>query len=122
FDWIKLNPSGEGLHWGNGYGTRANPEPCLLAKRGEPLRLDEGVTRYEKYLLVDPEKRWQSSYENLLDPPAPLRQLEPFDDSAGHLLERDWHERLRACYRGSSARRQKPALPDAAARAGRRDG
>jgi N6-adenosine-specific RNA methylase IME4 len=43
FDWIKLNPNGEGLHWGNGYGTRANPEPCLLAKRGNPLRLDEGV-------------------------------------------------------------------------------
>lgn len=43
FDWIKLNPSGKGLHWGNGYGTRANPEPCLWAKRGEPLRLDEGV-------------------------------------------------------------------------------
>ena len=43
FDWIKLNPRGEGLHWGNGYGTRANPEPCLWAKRGEPLRLDEGV-------------------------------------------------------------------------------
>src|SRR5262249_7511023 len=41
FDWIKLNPSGEGLHWGNGKGTRANPEPCLLAKRGKALRLDE---------------------------------------------------------------------------------
>jgi N6-adenosine-specific RNA methylase IME4 len=43
FDWIKLKPAGEGLHWGNGYGTRANPEPCLLAKRGKPLRLDQGV-------------------------------------------------------------------------------
>jgi N6-adenosine-specific RNA methylase IME4 len=43
FDWIKLNPSGEGLHWGTGYGTRANPEPCLLARRGKTLRLDHGV-------------------------------------------------------------------------------
>jgi N6-adenosine-specific RNA methylase IME4 len=43
FDWIKLNASGKGLHWGNGYGTRANPEPCILAKIGNPLRLDEGV-------------------------------------------------------------------------------
>jgi N6-adenosine-specific RNA methylase IME4 len=43
FDWIKLNPSGEGLHWGTGYGTHANPEPCMLAKLGNPLRLDEGV-------------------------------------------------------------------------------
>ena len=43
FDWIKLNPSGEGLHWGTGYGTHANSEPCILAKVGKPLRLDEGV-------------------------------------------------------------------------------
>jgi N6-adenosine-specific RNA methylase IME4 len=43
FDWVKLNPNGEGLHWGTGYGTRANPEPCLLARRGSPLRLDAGV-------------------------------------------------------------------------------
>jgi N6-adenosine-specific RNA methylase IME4 len=43
FDWIKLNGNGEGLHWGTGYGTRANPEPCLLARIGSPLRLDEGV-------------------------------------------------------------------------------
>jgi N6-adenosine-specific RNA methylase IME4 len=43
FDWIKLNRDGEDLHWGTGYGTRANPEPCVLAKIGNPLRLDEGV-------------------------------------------------------------------------------
>ena len=43
FDWVKLNTNGEGLHWGSGYGTRANPEPCILAKIGSPLRLDEGV-------------------------------------------------------------------------------
>jgi N6-adenosine-specific RNA methylase IME4 len=43
FDWIKLNPDGEGLHWGGGYSSRANPEPCLLARIGSPLRLDEGV-------------------------------------------------------------------------------
>jgi N6-adenosine-specific RNA methylase IME4 len=56
FDWIKTNPNvikpdgsftlnqdGKGLHWGTGYGTRANSEPCLLAKFGKPLRLDGGV-------------------------------------------------------------------------------
>jgi N6-adenosine-specific RNA methylase IME4 len=43
FDWIKLNASGKGLHWGNGYATRSNAEPCLLAKIGNPLRLDKGV-------------------------------------------------------------------------------
>ena len=39
----QADPNGEGLHWGTGHGTRANPEPCLLAKIGSPLRLDEGV-------------------------------------------------------------------------------
>jgi N6-adenosine-specific RNA methylase IME4 len=43
FDWVKLNPNGEGLHWGNGYNTRQNPEPCIIAKRGDPLRLDADV-------------------------------------------------------------------------------
>jgi N6-adenosine-specific RNA methylase IME4 len=43
FDWVKLNLNGEGLHWGGGYNTRQNPEPCILAKLGSPLRLDEGV-------------------------------------------------------------------------------
>jgi N6-adenosine-specific RNA methylase IME4 len=43
FDWVKLNPNGEGLFWGTGYGTRANSEPCLLARIGKPLRLDGGV-------------------------------------------------------------------------------
>jgi N6-adenosine-specific RNA methylase IME4 len=44
FDWVKLNPNGNGLHTGLGLsGTRANPEPCLLATHGKPLRLDLGV-------------------------------------------------------------------------------
>jgi N6-adenosine-specific RNA methylase IME4 len=44
FDWVKLKPDGEGLHMGGGVGgTRANPEPRLLARRGSPLRLDAGV-------------------------------------------------------------------------------
>jgi N6-adenosine-specific RNA methylase IME4 len=43
FDWVKLNADGNGLHWGTGYNTRQNPEPCLLAKRGSPLRLDADV-------------------------------------------------------------------------------
>jgi N6-adenosine-specific RNA methylase IME4 len=43
FDWVKLNADGKGLHLGNGYNTRQNPEPCLLAKRGKPLRLAANV-------------------------------------------------------------------------------
>lgn len=32
--WTKLNPSSIGFHYGLGYYTRANSEPCLLAVRG----------------------------------------------------------------------------------------
>jgi N6-adenosine-specific RNA methylase IME4 len=48
--WVKTNEGAEsvaldgaGLHWGMGYHTRANTEPCLLATRGEPLRLAADV-------------------------------------------------------------------------------
>ena len=51
FDWIKSLPGvetievkragykGGGLHWGEGYATRANSEVCFLATRGNPRRL-----------------------------------------------------------------------------------
>lgn len=32
--WAKLNPSSIGFHYGLGYYTRANTEPCMLAIRG----------------------------------------------------------------------------------------
>lgn len=34
WDWLKLNRSGIGFHIGMGYYARANPEPALLAVRG----------------------------------------------------------------------------------------
>jgi N6-adenosine-specific RNA methylase IME4 len=50
FVWVKttrnaevVTLAGEGLHWGMGYATRSNTEPCLLATRGAPLRLAANV-------------------------------------------------------------------------------
>jgi N6-adenosine-specific RNA methylase IME4 len=43
FVWVKQNSSGDGLHTGMGYHTRANTEFCLLATRGSPPRDDKGV-------------------------------------------------------------------------------
>lgn len=37
FVWVKKT-SGDNLHWGMGYWTRANAEVCLLATRGAPKR------------------------------------------------------------------------------------
>jgi N6-adenosine-specific RNA methylase IME4 len=42
FDWIKLDAD-RSLHTGSGFNTRQNPEPCILAKGGSPLRLAADV-------------------------------------------------------------------------------
>jgi N6-adenosine-specific RNA methylase IME4 len=48
--WVKttkhagaITLAGQGLHWGTGYHTRANTEPCLLATRGSPRRLSADI-------------------------------------------------------------------------------
>jgi N6-adenosine-specific RNA methylase IME4 len=42
-DALRCGRTGHGLHWGMGFGTRANTEPCLLARRGEPHRVAKNV-------------------------------------------------------------------------------
>lgn len=34
WEWVKAKESGFGFHFGMGYYTRSNPEPCLLAVKG----------------------------------------------------------------------------------------
>lgn len=41
FDWIKLNKSGLGIFVGMGNYSRSNPEPCLLAFRGDPVPVSD---------------------------------------------------------------------------------
>lgn len=43
FTWIKRNVKAPTLFWGMGYWTRANPEFCLLATRGNPRRVAANV-------------------------------------------------------------------------------
>lgn len=43
FVWVKQNPSGVGLHSGQGYCTQANTEAVIYASRGSPLRLAADV-------------------------------------------------------------------------------
>ncbi len=42
FDWVKTTKSGD-PKMGLGHWTRGNSEPCLLATRGKPKRVDAGV-------------------------------------------------------------------------------
>lgn len=43
FVWVKLTRASQRLAWGMGSWTRANTEPCLLATRGRPKRVDAAV-------------------------------------------------------------------------------
>jgi N6-adenosine-specific RNA methylase IME4 len=52
FDWVKFNPVTEKFAFGGGYGTRKNPEPCLLARRGWPERR----SRSERDLIFAPRR------------------------------------------------------------------
>lgn len=46
FDWAKTNPKAGTPFFGMGSMTRSCTEPCLLAKRGKPKRVDAGVHSY----------------------------------------------------------------------------
>lgn len=53
WEWVKLNRSGVGWHIGMGYYCRANPEPCLLAVKGNmPV-----AAKNERNLIVSYEDR-----------------------------------------------------------------
>jgi N6-adenosine-specific RNA methylase IME4 len=52
FTWVKTNRTGRGFFTGLGYWTRANPEICLLATRGNPRRVGRDVPR----LLIAPRR------------------------------------------------------------------
>lgn len=59
FTWVKVTKDGSGPRMGNGHWTRANTEPCLLAVRGKPQRIDKGVPQviweeYEESSLIHP--------------------------------------------------------------------
>jgi len=43
FTWVKQNKKSDGYFMGLGYWTRANPEICLLATKGNPKRIDKSV-------------------------------------------------------------------------------
>ncbi len=45
FQWVKLNKSGFGEFFGLGRWTRGNTEPCLLATKGTPKRINTAVSQ-----------------------------------------------------------------------------
>jgi glycosyltransferase involved in cell wall biosynthesis len=60
--------------------------------------------RYAKYEEVDPTRKWQASYENLLDPPREVKQFPAFDPGADVLIDRDPPNPLHKVWRNLSRR------------------
>lgn len=53
FQWVKTCKSGFGEFFGIGNWTRSNTEPCLLATKGKPRRINAGVSQ----LIFSPLRR-----------------------------------------------------------------
>jgi N6-adenosine-specific RNA methylase IME4 len=63
--WAKQNPSGDGWHMGQGYWTRANPEMCLLATKGEPKRLHADVSQLLVAPVMEHSRKPDEAYDRI---------------------------------------------------------
>lgn len=50
YQWVKQNRSGNGYFFGLGRWTRGNTESCLIATKGKPRRVNNGVSQ----LIISP--------------------------------------------------------------------
>lgn len=53
FNWIKRNKSDCGFFFGLGRWTRGNGEPCLLATKGKPKRVNKAISQ----LVFEPRRK-----------------------------------------------------------------
>jgi N6-adenosine-specific RNA methylase IME4 len=53
FTWYKKNKVANSMFFGLGYWTRANTELCLLATKGNPKRVDKGVSQVVENFDLD---------------------------------------------------------------------
>jgi N6-adenosine-specific RNA methylase IME4 len=63
FYWVKQNSKSSGYFTGLGYWTRANPEQCLLATRGKPIRKAKDVHR----LVIGPRREHSRKPDEVRD-------------------------------------------------------
>lgn len=64
FYWVKLTRHGKD-HFGNGYWTRANPEQCLLAVRGQPRPMAHDVRRLVKAEVREHSRKPDEMYARI---------------------------------------------------------
>lgn len=57
FQWIKLNRSGKGKFFGLGRWTRGNTEPCLIATKGKPKRINNAISQIIESPIAEHSKK-----------------------------------------------------------------
>ncbi len=92
FYWAKLNKGalkpgngGSNFFTGMGFWTRANPEPCLLATRGKPKRLNADVRK----LVVSPRREHSRKPDEIPDRIEALCEG-PYLEMFGRASRPDW--------------------------------
>lgn len=64
--WIKANKSNTGFFMGQGYYTRSNSEPCLLATRGNNKRpTNKGIMSIIYWPIMEHSKKPDYQYEKI---------------------------------------------------------
>lgn len=63
FQWVKKNKSGNGYFFGLGRWTRGNTEPCLLAVKGKPKRINNSISQ----LIFEPIEKHSKKPEIVRD-------------------------------------------------------
>ena len=63
--WVKSKPSGFGFHFGMGYYTRANTEPCLLAVKGRMPVAKRDVSALIYYPVKEHSQKPEEQYNKI---------------------------------------------------------
>jgi N6-adenosine-specific RNA methylase IME4 len=56
FTWVKQTVNGKD-HFGPGVWTRKNPETCLLATKGKPIRINASVRQLQKHVVREHSRK-----------------------------------------------------------------
>lgn len=78
FTWIKKNKIADSLFWGMGSWTRANPEICLLATKGNPKRISASVHSVIQSPIENHSKKPDEARKRIIELCGDLPRIELF--------------------------------------------
>ena len=78
FTWVKKNKKADSWFWGMGYWTRANPEICLLATKGNPKRISKSVHSVIDAKIMEHSKKPDEIRDRIIQLCGDLPKIELF--------------------------------------------